>query len=402
MASRGHVFGYRGVNLRKSLRPYGKRPIEQWLQFHKSVKEAAGSGRFGAVVITDIAAFFEMISHAKLEHELVSCGVKTSTAGEIRSALGTLMASERGIPQGSDTSSALATAFLSNVDHRMLRAGYAYYRYVDDFRIFVASESEGRRALRALEAEVRGLGLSLQPGKTEILVGHAQLTQRIVKADAEIDGIDYVWRAKARPFALSRVKRAWRSEAKRKTWNKRLVKFLVNRLRKAKDDLAVNWCLKRLGVLDWLAELVAPYLALFVDRRRIQRELEAHFRSDANNSAWEESALMRALLSARVVSRGLLDFAVTRYTDRNALLPTRQWAAVLLGKTGTPHDRSLLALHATEHEMLARAVVVALQADAAARGAVYADIVSRYPDLEALTNRYRGMARPIWPTYPIW
>ena len=57
-ASRESVFGYRGTNLRKSLRPFGRRPIEQWLQFHKSVKDAARSGRYRAVVITDIAAFF--------------------------------------------------------------------------------------------------------------------------------------------------------------------------------------------------------------------------------------------------------------------------------------------------------------------------------------------------------
>ena len=89
------------------------------------------------------------------------------------SALATLMGTERGIPQGSDTSSALATAFLCNVDHR------------------------------------------------------------------------------------PKIKKLWRLSRRRKTWNKCLIKYLINRLRKSKDDLAVNWCLERLGVLDWLAESVA-------------------------------------------------------------------------------------------------------------------------------------------------
>jgi hypothetical protein len=343
-----------------------------------------------------------MIPHDRLEAELLAAGVRASTATEIRHALATLMGGDRGIPQGSDTSSALATAFLSRVDHVMLGAGFAYYRYVDDFRILVSSESEGRRALRLLETELRRLGLSLQPGKTEILAGSAQITERIVKADAEIDGIDYVWRSKPRRVALPRIKKAWRSESRRKAWNKRLVKFLVNRLRKSKDDLAVNWCLKRLGILDWLAELVAPYLALFADRRKVQVEIETHLRSADNNSAWEASALMRAVLSARTVSRGLLDYCVDQVSDRNAPLPVRQWAAVLLGKSGTPADRAVVARNAADDEMLARAVVVALQADPTLRGSTYATIIRAYPGLRRLADRYRGFAKPIWPIYPTW
>lgn len=402
MAPRTRVFGYRGTNLRSSSTPYGKRPIEQWLQFQKAVKEAAGSGRFDAVVITDIAAFFEMISHDKLEHELTMAGVPSSTAGEIKRALGTLMSGARGIPQGSDTSSALASAFLSSVDHSMLRAGHEYFRYVDDFRIFVANEAEGRRALRQLESAVRGLGLSLQPGKTEILAGSASITERIVKADAEIDGIDYVWRSKPRRVALPKVKKAWRSESRRKAWNKRLIKFLANRLRKAKDDLAVNWCLRRLGELDWLAELVAPYLALFADRRKVQAAIETHLRSGSNNSAWEAALLLRAALSARTVSRGLLDYAVEVVVDRNAALPERQWAAVLLGKAGSAADRVAVSRYANDHELLARAAVVALQADPALRAVTYASIITQFPGLKTLADRYKGRARPLWPVFPTW
>lgn len=402
MVPRTRAFGYRGTNLRSSANPYGTRPIEQWLQFHKAVKDAAGTGRFGAIVITDIAAFFEMIPHDKLEHQLMMVGVPPPTAGEIRRALGAIMSSVRGIPQGSDTSSALATAFLSSVDHFMLRAGYEYFRYVDDFRIFVATEAEGRRALRDLESAVRGLGLGLQPGKTAILAGSAIITERIVKADAEIDGIDYVWRSKPRRVAVPKVKKAWRSESRRKAWNKRLIKFLVNRLRKAKDDLAVNWCLKRLGELDWLAELVAPYLALFVERRKVQTAIEAHLRSDGNNSAWEAAALLRATLSAPVVSPGLLDYAAGIVNDRNAALPERQWAMVLLGKSGSAADRTTVSRHAIDHELLARAAVVAMQSDPVLRGATNALIVTQFPGLKPLADRYKGRARPLWPTFPTW
>jgi hypothetical protein len=402
MAPRTHVFGYRVTAARTSSAPFGKRPIEQWLQFHRTVKEAVKSRSFQAVVISDIAAFFEMIPHAELERQLVLAGVRPATAAELRRALGTIMGSERGIPQGSDTSSALASAFLFGVDRAMLRSGYAYFRYVDDLRILVGSESEGRRALRQLEAEVRRLGLSLQPGKTEILVGSAQLATRILNADAEIDGIDYVWRGKPRRLSLPRIKKAWRSESRRKAWNKRLIKYLINRLRKSKDALALNWCLRRLGVLDWLAELVAPYLALFPDRMSVQRAVEVHLRSDANLSGWEASALLRMLLSARRVSRGILDFAVGTIEDANAQLPVRQWSTILLGKAGNAADRVVVARHSLDHELVARAAVVALQDDVTLRGTTYAAIGQTYPALQPLIHRYRGLARSRWPVYPTW
>lgn len=402
MASRLNVFGYRASAVRTSTTPFGKRPLEQWLAFHKVVKEAARTGGYGAVVITDIAAFFETISHDVLETELRISGVPASTAAEIRRALETIMGARRGIPQGSDTSSALASAFLNSVDHAMLRAGFAYYRYVDDFRIFAASESEARRALRTLEAKLRSLELNLQPGKTEILLGSAALTTRIVKADAEIDGIDYVWRAKPRRYALPKVKKAWRSESRKKNWNKRLVKFLVNRLRKSKDDLAVEWCLKRLGAIDWLAELVAPYLAIFADRRLVQTRIERHLRSGNNISPWEAAALLRSLLSARTVTRGVLDYAADQVTNRNQDLPIRQWSAVLLGKAGTAADRVIVSRFSTDHELMGRAAVVALQADIAIRGTTYATVVSVYPVLKPLTVRFRGLAHPLWPVYATW
>ena len=67
-------------------------------------------------------------------------------ATEIRQLLTRLMGDTMGLPQGSDPSSVLASAYLDPVDKYMLRKNYAYFRYVDDIYVFGADEF--RHALR--------------------------------------------------------------------------------------------------------------------------------------------------------------------------------------------------------------------------------------------------------------
>jgi reverse transcriptase-like protein len=155
MESRDHVFGYRARLPRVSAKPFGK-PIQQWLDFHRAVKDVAARGTYEAVVITDVAAFFEQIPHDLLEDQLLMLGVSAPAAEELRQSVTALMGGRpRGLPQGCDASSVIASMYLAAVDRALLRAGHAYFRYVDDIRIFAGSEREARRLLRLTEAEVR-------------------------------------------------------------------------------------------------------------------------------------------------------------------------------------------------------------------------------------------------------
>ena len=49
--------------------------------------------------------------------------------------------------------------FLNKIDQQMLEEGFDYYRYMDDVRIVVSSEREGRAALRRFEVLCRARGL---------------------------------------------------------------------------------------------------------------------------------------------------------------------------------------------------------------------------------------------------
>ena len=51
------------------------------------------------------------------------------------------------------------------VDSAMLGQGYAYYRYMDDVRVVVATHHEARAALQHLTTELRRLGLNMNSAR---------------------------------------------------------------------------------------------------------------------------------------------------------------------------------------------------------------------------------------------
>lgn len=401
LESQEFVYGYRAVNGRMSPEPFGG-PIDQWLAMRKAVKDAARTGLYGAVVNTDIASFFEHIDHSRLASALKAVRVPPAIAEEIAALLKDLgrgVSTTRGLPQGFDAASVLATIFLDPVDKAMLRTGIAYYRYVDDIYMLASNEAEARLALRALETEIRRIGLNLQPGKTKFIVGKANIQREVIEADDEVDGVDYAVKRRLKGWR-ERIRKKWQSASKRSPIPQRLTKYLVNRMRYNRDPYAVGWCLGRLGTDDWLADTIGPYLALFADQRRVQRAVVDHLNSPMNISAWEEVHLLRAFLSARRVSRGLLDHAVKVVANRNAPIPARQWSAVLIGRHGDSVDQAILARHHLDDADLARAIVVAVQsADPGLRSAVLSDIGKGFPETRWLIDRVKGLSRPFWPVF---
>jgi hypothetical protein len=353
------------------------------------------------MVRTDIVAYFEQIQHGELEERLTALGVADSTAREVRGFLRAVISTRgRGLPQGFDASSVLSTIYLDPADKALLRRGIAYYRYVDDIYIFAGTEAEARLALRLAEAELRRLGLLLQSAKTTITVGHSAVEAALAEDEDEIQGVDYVVRH-TRTLARKAVQRAWRSASRRKPWSPRYIKYLLGKLKTNRDPIGVTWCLNRLGIIDWLADVVGSYLALFADTARVQRGISRHLRSDMCMSPFEEVALLRAMLSATRAPRTLLDHCREVVANRNADIESRSWAAVLLGRHGDASDHELVARECVPDEVLARAALVALQrANANLRGTAYRDAAAHSPDLAVLANKLRGRPSPEWPSYP--
>ena len=399
IAAKSHVFGYRPLAPRSTSSPFGL-GLHQWKRFRDQLRREVESHSYGALVRTDLAAFFERIPHGGLEERLTSLGIGTALARELRTFLKGTMGQSFGLPQGPDPSGVLASAYLDPLDKAMVAAGYGYVRYVDDIVILARNYTDARKALRLLETECRRLDLIVQSAKTEVFVGDAAM-MAAVGDDDEIAGVDYIVKRRKQPEAVFVVRKAWRKAARPSSKpSRRLIKYLLGRLTDNADPTALHWCLARLGELDYLAPTLSRYLALFASKAPVQAAVATHLASEQNISEWEEMSLLRAMLSARSVNRALLDRSRLVVGDRNLGLEVRQFALLLLGRHGDGTDHDFVARECLDNELLARAALLALHgATPHVRGRAYSNIRSRYPVLAGQADAIRSLSSPRWPLF---
>lgn len=120
------------------------------------------------VVDADIDAFFDSVDHALLltklkkyvpapdMQKLIELWLKAEIwDGESLSVL------QKGIPQGSPISPVLANLFLDALDEELLRKGYKYVRYADDFVILCKRHEDARHALHVSKQALEKLLLQL-------------------------------------------------------------------------------------------------------------------------------------------------------------------------------------------------------------------------------------------------
>lgn len=145
--------------------PRGTPVDKRWQDFERSVLESD----LPYVVRGDITGFYEFVDHERLSGQIVAATGRRGVANALGLFLERVMQSRRGLPQGLVASDALATLYLANLDFRMTREGFRYFRHGDDVRISVEDYGAGRRAIEILETELRRLGLTLNSAKTRIL-----------------------------------------------------------------------------------------------------------------------------------------------------------------------------------------------------------------------------------------
>ena len=157
---------------------YGYRP-------GRSALDAVGQCRkrcwkFDWVIDLDLRAFFDSI-----DHDLLLKAVSTHTdlpwvllyvrrwlQAPLQREDGTIIARDRGTPQGSAISPLLANLFLHYAFDRWMARnfpGCPFERYADDAVIHCATEVQARRVLGALSERISEVGLELHPDKTRIV-----------------------------------------------------------------------------------------------------------------------------------------------------------------------------------------------------------------------------------------
>jgi len=117
------------------------------------------------VLEADAAAFYQFIDHDRLGYELIGLTGMAAEAEALVTALEGWMDRPRGLPQGPRASQPLADIYMSAAARSFARAGFAFSRFSDDFRIPVGSWADVRRAQMALEEAFYEIGLAVAPGK---------------------------------------------------------------------------------------------------------------------------------------------------------------------------------------------------------------------------------------------
>ncbi|MCC2598431.1 RNA-directed DNA polymerase [Sphingobacterium sp. FBM7-1] len=123
---------------------------------------------------TDITGFFDCIPHSKLLMVLHKYNVEPEILDFLENCLNLYSGTRDsitpgvGIPQGPAASFFFANIFLSELDARLNRLGYSYYRYMDDIRIYEEDEDQLYDALVLIDNYLKGNGLSLNSKKTSV------------------------------------------------------------------------------------------------------------------------------------------------------------------------------------------------------------------------------------------
>ena len=139
--------------------------------FRSRSEELAKSGDYMYVVLTDIADFYPRLYHHRVEGAITNATRQTNHTTALMRLIGSWNQTQTyGIPVGSSASRLIAEVSINDVDRALSAEGIDFIRYVDDYRLFVTSKSDGYRNLAQLANILyKNHGLTLQQEKTMIL-----------------------------------------------------------------------------------------------------------------------------------------------------------------------------------------------------------------------------------------
>ena len=158
------------------------------------------------VLDLDVRAFFDSVPHDLLlkavahhtDERWVLLYIERWLKAPMQMADGTLVAREKGTPQGSPISPLLANLFMHYAFDRWMdreHPGSPFERYADDVVVHCDTEAKALHLWAALAERLGSLGLELHPGKTKIV--YCQDTKR--RRDFEhtsFDFLGYTFRAR--------------------------------------------------------------------------------------------------------------------------------------------------------------------------------------------------------------
>lgn len=408
------VYSYRRDSQDKDEYPFPDK-MGRWKIFHNDFRQACLDDDTNAVLITDIASYYDHISVDELCDRIESILGAAASEEDIevvaflRSLLKQWSTAGFGIPQNYDASSFFASLFLIGADREILEKRYRYFRWVDDIRICAKNKKQAVRALHALQAALLRYRMFLASDKTSIIEkGTPEFEALIdVEDDAHISELEDLVARGSRadietklPLAQQRLEfhagangdeRKFRAFANRlmrigeyvdfkSTVNNHLVPFVIQKLDDAphKSDYWSKM-LQEAPANDWIVS---------VDRL---------LRVDASVYNWQRFYLWKLLTASKAISPELLSKA--KSTINNPISDLEAYQAIIcIGRHGDNQDRESLYVQyffPQRSYVIQRAILIAMQElPVERRSKLYARAVQTCPDHTQLVQYLEELQEP--------
>lgn len=338
--------------------PFAKR-IDRWKQFHNDFRRACLDEQTGAVLITDIASFYDHIRIDDLASRiraLLGAGMTDddSVMVDFLEALVRQWSSDGyGIPQNFDASSFFGSLFLSGVDYEIIQKRYRYFRWVDDIRICAKNKKQALRALHDLQAALAHYRMFLASDKTKILLKGSQEFEEVVDVedDAHISAVEDIIARGSHEEIEGAIPELFRRLEKQASSNgdDRLFRAYANRTLQISDYEEFKE-----PVLVKLVPFVVARMETHPNRsdywtKLLQAAPEGDWLNMANQLLkddpsvynWQRYYLWKLLTARPSISKTLHDFAFSTVTSAVSALEAAQ-AIICYGKHANNQQREML------------------------------------------------------------